>query len=128
MNATRSRLLVIDDDLALGKTLRMLLAPEMDVTVESDAQAGLDRLLGSGDGSFHAVLCDLNMPQLSGMELHRLLTRERPGLANLLIFMTGGAFTPDARAFLEKNTHPTLEKPFTLRQLHAALAALSSPR
>lgn len=52
------------------------------------------------------------MPELSGMDLHRWLLDENPGLARQLIFITGGAFTPRARDYLSKVDNIKLEKPF----------------
>jgi len=115
----RLRVLVIDDDLALGKTLGLLLASEMDVVVEQDGPQALRRLQG-GEG-FDAVFCDLNMPQLSGPHLHAALSKSHPELARRIVFMTGGAYTAECQAFLAKTRNPTLEKPFTLEQLHAAV-------
>jgi FixJ family two-component response regulator len=37
------------------------------------------------------------------------------------VFMTGGAFTPQAREFLAKTDRPRLEKPFTEQQLRDAI-------
>ncbi len=122
MNVPRLRVLVIDDDLALGKTLGMLLAAEMEVVVEPDGRQALERLQ-CGD-AFDAVLCDLNMPQLSGPQLHGALGASHPEQASRIVFMTGGAFTAEAHSFLARTTNPTLEKPFTLAQLHAALGRI----
>lgn len=58
------------------------------------------------------------MPEMSGMDFYDELARRFPDLAARVVFVSGGAFTPDARSFLDHVTNPLLEKPFTLKQLH----------
>jgi CheY-like chemotaxis protein len=118
--ATRARVLVIDDDPAVGNALELVLAEHYDVEVLTSAQRALDRLR---DGeSYAAILCDLMMPELSGMEFHRELTGSHPELAAQVIFLTGGAFTPGADAFLDGISNPRLGKPFNTRELRALIA------
>ena len=52
------------------------------------------------------------MPDVSGMDLHEWLAATHPELAEKLIFITGGAFTPRAREYLDKVHNPRIEKPF----------------
>jgi FixJ family two-component response regulator len=61
------------------------------------------------------------MPQMTGMELHAELVRLAPELAGRMVFVTGGAFTPGARAFLDNIPNQRLEKPFDAQQLRAVL-------
>ena len=61
---------------------------------------------------FDVTLCDLLMPEESGMQLFEHVLRERPELAPRFIFMTGGAFLPEAERFLQKISNPRIEKPF----------------
>ena len=45
------------------------------------------------------------------------------GLDRRVVFMTGGAFTDQARDFLDQHANPNVQKPFTLDQLDAAIEA-----
>ena len=49
---------------------------------------------------------------------------EWPLLAANLIFMTGGAFTPESREFLEQSPQPVLSKPFSPDELRAVVRTL----
>jgi len=51
------------------------------------------------------------------MEFYDALARERPRAAERMVFMSGGAFTPAARAFLDRVPNERIEKPFNLNQL-----------
>jgi CheY-like chemotaxis protein len=85
------------------------------VRVCSSGVEALELLEGGAD--FDAILCDLMMPEVSGMELCRRLSATRPDLASRVVFMTGGAFTPGAREFIRECGRPTLTKPFDLGEL-----------
>jgi len=61
------------------------------------------------------------------MDAFREITRARPGLACAFVFMSGGAFTPEARTFLDEVPNARLEKPFDLPDLRKAVNARISP-
>ena len=120
---TLTRILLIDDEVALGRSLRLLLAPETEVIAVTRAADALARL-ATGE-RFDAIVCDLMMPELSGIELYDRLLYVAPDCAGRIIFMTGGAFTPQARAFLASLDRPHLEKPFTEAQLRRAIEGVA---
>jgi len=122
----RGRVLVIDDEAPLANALKMFLSDEHDVVVSTsgrDALALLER-----DPSFDAILCDLMMPDVTGVDVHEALRERAPDVAARLVFVTGGAFTPRMRAFLEEVRNPQLEKPFDLPKLRALLRQLVAAR
>jgi CheY-like chemotaxis protein len=110
VHASRHRLLVVEDEEAVAEGLRLLLEQEYTVLVASSGQQALDKI--SKDGPFDAVLCDLMMPGMSGIQLFYAVKAASPGLEERLVFMTGGAFTPEAEAFLDAVTNARVEKPF----------------
>ncbi|MFP2934508.1 ATP-binding protein, partial [Pyxidicoccus sp. 3LG] len=111
----RGRLLVVDDEplvcTALGRTLR----PHHDVTLSTRAQEALERI--EAGERFDLVFCDLMMPGMSGMDFYSALQQRYPEQARRVVFLTGGAVTQQARAFLESVPSPHLEKPFAGREL-----------
>ncbi|MFY0584082.1 response regulator [Cystobacter fuscus] len=66
---------------------------------------------------FDVILCDVMMPEMSGVELHQQLAQHLPALADQLIFLSGGAFTPKAREFLARVDNRRVDKPFSAREL-----------
>jgi CheY-like chemotaxis protein len=74
------------------------------------------------------VVCDLMMPGVSGMECYEALRASRPELAASMIFLTGGAFTPKAVAFLDRVPNARIEKPFDADALRAEVARHVSAR
>jgi CheY-like chemotaxis protein len=115
----RARILVVDDEQLIGSTIRRLLAAH-EVVALTDPREALQRL--TGGEHFDLVLCDLMMPDVTGMELHDRLQASRPDDAARLVFMTGGAFTERAREFLDRTGAPCVEKPFDLERLRALVA------
>lgn len=116
----RRRVLVIDDEPLVGEAVARSLAEENDVQVVTDAKQALARI--EAGEKFDVVLCDLMMPVMTGMDLYAEVVRRAPKLAGNIVFMTGGAFTPRARAFLESVVNPCLEKPLDMPKLRSILA------
>jgi PAS domain S-box-containing protein len=115
----RRRVFIVDDEPQLVRVIgRMLDAHEVAST--SSPGEALERL--RSEPLFDVVLCDLMMPGMTGMQLHDELLRVRPEIAERMVFMTGGAFTPEAREFLARVPNRCLEKPFTTVALEAELS------
>ena len=120
---TRHRVLVIDDEPLMGTTLKVTIGEENDVVVcTSGAEA---RALLESDDSFDVILCDLMMPGYSGMDLFASLTSERPDLAERMLFMTGGAYTSEARDFLQNTPNAQVQKPFDIDSLLGLIREVS---
>jgi CheY-like chemotaxis protein len=113
-SARSASVLVVDDEQAIGLAIRRVLAAH-DVTVVTTAQAALD-LLAEGK-EFDVVLTDLMMPGMSGMELYREMVRRDPKVAETVVFLTGGAFTAEAHAFLDGVGNERINKPFDSKAL-----------
>jgi CheY-like chemotaxis protein len=124
--ASRARILAVDDEQLVLNALRRTLGSEHELLLFNRAQAAL-AWLEQGE-PWELILCDLMMPEMTGMEFHAELSRRMPEQAGRIIFVTGGAFTPGAREFLSHITNLRVEKPFDpveLRQLiHARLQRL----
>jgi signal transduction histidine kinase len=118
--ARRGRVLIVDDEVMFAKAVARSIAGEHDVELASSAADALGRLR-AGE-RFDVIICDLMMPQMTGMELHAELTRLAPEQAARIVFVTGGAFTPGAREFLDAVPNHRIEKPFETQQLRAVLS------
>lgn len=116
----RGRVLVIDDDVMVGTAVRRTLAAEHDVQTHVNAREALEAI--KRGPSFDVILCDLMMPDVTGMDLHAELARVAPEEARKIIFLTGGAFTPRARTFLDEVENQRVEKPFDGLHLRALIS------
>jgi len=114
----RGRVLVVDDEPLVASLLRRMLAPQHDVLVATSGQEALRAL---DEGTFDAIVCDVMMPGMTGMDLYSTLRQRDPALSERIVFMTGGAFMPRVAEFLSRVDNPKLEKPFDLDTLRLAL-------
>ena len=121
--ASPGRVLVVDDDAAVGLAIRLALK-SFQVTFAQSASGALARVQAGAD--FQAVVCDLHMPGMSGMQFQEQLRAICHGLADRIVFVTGGAQTTEAAAFLQRTTSLWLEKPFQREALHAAVTAAAA--
>jgi CheY-like chemotaxis protein len=119
----RGRVLVVDDEPMVSGAIRRTLAREHDVDVLVSAKQALERLRSPEGARYDVVLCDLMMPELTGMEVHAALEDSVPQVAERMVFITGGAFTPAARSFLERVLNPRVEKPFEPEELREVVRA-----
>jgi CheY-like chemotaxis protein len=119
-----ARLLVIDDDPSVARALRRALR-QREVTVAIGGRAGLAALEG---GTFDAVVCDVMMPDVSGMDVYRRMSELRPGSERTIVFVTGGTFTAAASTFLETVPNARIAKPFEPEEVRAAVRRVLSSR
>jgi PAS domain S-box-containing protein len=115
----RGRFLIIDDNETVARTLALLLNRQHDTEVSLNPRASLQRIL-AGE-RFDVIFCDLMMPDMTGMDFYGALAGAHPEQAGRVVFISGGAFTPAARAFIEAGHHVLLEKPFDKRAIDAIL-------
>ncbi len=112
---TKGRLMVVDDEEAIRVMLERALLKEHQVVCAASGDAA--RGILQQDGAFDLILCDLMMPGISGMELHEWLVTHNPTLANKMVFLTGGVFTPSASEYLARVGNLKIEKPFDMYEL-----------
>jgi len=109
------RLLLIDTEPAVGTSVRRVLKEVQEVTSVQDVQAAL-QLLARGE-RYDAILCDMVLPGMSGVDFLQELERREPGLARRTGFMSSGTFSPQARELLASQPGELLEKPFEPERL-----------
>jgi signal transduction histidine kinase/CheY-like chemotaxis protein len=120
----RLRLLVIDDDplglRAIGRMLR-----EHDVTPVESGREAIARI-ASGE-RYDAILCDVMMPDLTGVDVHDRIAEIAPAAARSMVFLTGGVFYGDTATRFAALPNQRLDKPVDARALAAALERAVSP-
>ena len=117
----RGRILVVDDEVGIRAAMVRMLRGHDVVEAVSGEEA---RTILEADQAFDLVLCDMMMPIVSGVELHEWLLATHPDLANRLVFITGGAFTPKAQEHLNKVSNIRIDKPFDVGNFKKIVAEL----
>jgi len=116
---TRS-ILIVDDEPTLRSALRRFFTRRGWRVVEAeDGECARALLLDCEviGGGFDAVMTDMRMPRLNGMELHALVTGTDAQLARRFVFSSGDTGDEEAVAFLERSRCPSISKPFELSLL-----------
>lgn len=120
-------ILVVDDEPVIARLIQKALV-EHDVTTASD---GREAVALMGEHAYDVILCDLIMPEMTGMDVYRAALQRATPMHDRIVFMTGGAFTQRARDFLESVPNLRIEKPFELGHLERTIyeaADLIDPR
>jgi CheY-like chemotaxis protein len=117
----RPQVLVVDDEPLVGRAVKRVLSEQADVLCATGGKDAL-ALMRDPAHDFDVILCDLMMPDMTGAELRAALLRERPDLAERLVFITGGTFTADMEQFLAESACPHLLKPFDVPVLRSLVA------
>jgi PAS domain S-box-containing protein len=105
----RGKVLIIDDEPFVAAVCQRMLAGEHDVEIATEAASALSRIESGNE--FDVILCDLMMPEMSGMELYAILQSRFEKLVPRVVFLSGGAFSTGARAFRERVPNVFLDKP-----------------
>lgn len=123
----RPRVLLIDDDPRVCRAMKRLLGLRYDVTaVEHGISACA--LLQSGQ-QFDAILCDLYLGDMSGLDIYWWLSRELPRETPRFLFMSGATLSASMREALESTGRPLIYKlDYETLQDHMDAILLSHPR
>jgi PAS domain S-box-containing protein len=113
------RVLVIDHDAQVASDIRRALEPEHQVTCVKTVREAT-ALIERGE-AFDAIVCDLLLPEVTGMDFYDDLLRTRPDVARRVIFMSGATSSPRAVEFVASVSNRCLEKPFTREMLRGAV-------
>jgi DNA-binding response OmpR family regulator len=118
----RKTVLIIDDERDIAELTRVTLEAEgYDVLVASNGTSGLEI---AGNHNPDAVIVDIRMPDIDGLEVCRRL-RSEPRTAMLPVMMLTAACTESDRVVgLEIGADDYVTKPFSPRELSARVKAL----
>jgi CheY-like chemotaxis protein len=118
------RILVVDDEPVNREVAQMQL--EFVDLVADTAEDGAEAVTLAQKTAYIAILMDMQMPKVNGVEATRLI-RQLPGYQDTpIIAMTANAFAEDKAQCLAAGTNDFLIKPFTPDQLFASLLRLLS--
>ena len=104
-----TRILVVDDEASVRSALRKLLERGgFDVREAGSAKAALETI--ATDSGIEAVVSDVLMPELNGVEFYDRLVVEVPHLRRRVVFLTGAASDSAVHVPLEQRGVPLLHK------------------
>lgn len=128
------RVLVVDDEAPIRTAIRRFL--ERRGWQVEEARNGREALslLGLDPGStprgeeYDAIITDLRMPGVSGMEIHDRLAATDPAALPKLVIISGDTASADVAEFVQRLQQPLVQKPFDMRALADLLDRTAPPR
>ncbi|MES3034499.1 MAG: response regulator [Gemmatimonadota bacterium] len=117
MDAPPRSILVVDDEPTLRSALRRFFTRRGWRVVEAEDGECARSMLLDGEilgGGFDAVISDMRMPRLSGIELHAAVAAAAPDVAQRFLFSSGDTGDDEAVDFLARTHCPVIPKPFDL--------------
>jgi len=117
------QVLIVDDEPEIRRALQRILNRSCAVSMCANGAEAWQRLV-SGE-KYDVILCDLLMPEMTGMDLFRVLAREYPDQAERLLFLTGGATSEATRMFIAKHANRVVSKPFKPAEVEVAVRTMA---
>jgi signal transduction histidine kinase/ActR/RegA family two-component response regulator len=114
-----ARILIVDDEPHILRACQRALP--ITISAVTAGSGGEALAIIKRDSDFDVIVCDLMMPDLSGIEVYNRVVKEKPGLAGRFLFVTGGAYTEKTVEFTRHLQHPLLKKPFSTGELVDAI-------
>lgn len=118
------KILLVDDEAEFLKTLsERMRARGMDVSTSASAQEALAKV---EEGAYDAVVLDLQMPGMDGLEALRILKERDPKLQ--VILLTGHATVEKGVEAMKRGALDLLEKPANIETLRKKIQEASTRR
>ncbi len=125
MVPTMPILVIEDDPSVLRSHMRLLEQGGFEVLPATNGMEAFEHLRTE---NVDAILCDVDMPTLSGTGFFEQLEELQPDMASRVVFVTGHADEPETRRFLEQTGQPFLGKPTQNGELVAAIRRIVERR
>jgi CheY-like chemotaxis protein len=113
-STARLRILIVDDEPLVGRMIARLMHAH-EVTTVTSGEAALATL--ATDDRFDAILCDLIMPEMSGVKLAAAIADRHGDLRSRMAFLAGRNVSPDAKRMLAGGDTRWVTKPVRYAQL-----------
>ena len=120
------KLLLAEDDIKLGALVKSLLEfSGFETEWARDGREALERIREAAASSYDVVILDWMLPEISGIEICRLLRNPRKyNYQGGIIFLTARDGTDDCVTGLESGADDYLVKPFEMKELMARINAV----
>lgn len=118
---TTPKIVLIEDEPMIVRAIVRMLHESFDVMVHDSGRSALESF--TGGTACDVVLCDMHLPDMTGVEIFGTLGTIRPDLAGKVIFLTGSSADAETQRFLDEHRQNVLFKPFSKEELLSKIAA-----
>lgn len=112
------RILLVDDHPSVGEGTKTMIEQDPNMSVKVVLSA-IEALEAVKEESFDIIMCDLNMPTISGLELTKRLTQDNP--ERKIIIYTGYEIGSNFNLLIESGASGFISKTVSREQLHNAI-------
>lgn len=110
-------LLLVDDEPAVLRIAQRVLEHAGYAVLAAESGAAAVELARHHEGRISALITDVEMPGMTGLDLVEAIGSHRPGLA--VLFLSGHSSDEVLREAVDQLDVPFLQKPFTMEELTA---------
>jgi two-component system NtrC family sensor kinase len=115
----KKKILVVEDEPVVGKLCARILTSEgFDVDIVQNGRIAKEVAI---DKNYDICVSDIRLPEMTGIELHKLLKANHSPLAHRMIFITGDTMSASIQSFLQEADVSYLLKPFLPEDLITAV-------
>jgi len=113
----KEKILIVEDDMAVRELFARVLSDLGAIETANNGQEALDKVK---DHFFNAVISDINMPVMNGVEFYQKAVETDPYIGSRFLFCSG-EFTPEIETLCTQQNLGCLEKPIKLQELKQAV-------
>jgi two-component system NtrC family sensor kinase len=123
LDASRRRILVVDDEVEIRDALTEILAGARHrVVAVASGREALERMAVE---HYDAIITDIRMPDIDGRALYQEIQRRWPRQTARVVFVTGDTLASALREFVTQSGRPVIEKPFLPSEVRRIVAELA---
>lgn len=116
----REKILVVDDDKMIVDLLQAILIEEGDIETAENGEKGLKKI---GEKYFAAIISDVDMPVMNGIEFYNKAVEMYPNIKERFLFFTS-SYDNDRLSFFRKNDLRYLQKPSSINDIVKAIVEI----
>jgi two-component system chemotaxis response regulator CheY len=114
----KGTVLVIDDSAMMRKVvLRILKMADIDFETTLEAGDGLEALSLLRENQVALIMCDINMPTMSGLQLLEKVKEEKLAVGVPVVMVTTESSEPQVRRAILAGARGYIRKPFTVEHI-----------
>lgn len=114
----RGKILVVDDSAMMRKVvLRILKMADVEFEAALEAANGMEALTLLRENKVELIMCDINMPIMSGLELLEQIKEEKLAVGVPIVMVTTENSEPQVRQAILAGARGYIRKPFTVEHI-----------
>ncbi|MEK7825627.1 MAG: ATP-binding protein, partial [Nitrospirota bacterium] len=110
----RKKILIIDDEVLQLQLLESTLSKDYDVFRANSSRKAIAIVQKE---ELDLILCDIKMPGMDGMEFYKWLAKNRPGIENKFLVVTGNIMDERIKSFMKIAGDRVITKPYRIGEL-----------